>query len=98
MAQNEVQKDGPGAGRWGSSTAGSAPSSERRDLNRRRSLVQRVCSEFEEMPGVTLWLAQGARLFGIPSEICSRIFGELVKDGVLRRIPDGRYGLTRNLV
>ena len=68
-------------------------SAERRDVGRRRALLQRICGEFDEMPGTCLTLAQATRLFGISPEICDRIFVGLVADGRLRQTPDGRFRL-----
>ena len=59
----------------------------------REALVRRIRREFEEMPGMSLTLVQATRLFGIPSEGCSRILLQLVDNGLLRLTPDGRYSL-----
>ena len=64
---------------------------ERRDLSARRALVRRIRSEFDEMPGTALTLAQAARLFGISTAVCERLLVSLVNDGRLRRTPDGRF-------
>lgn len=67
------------------------PLLERRDRTRRAQLLRRIRDEFVEMPGTSLTLAQGARLFGVHTEVCGRIFTELVRDGHLKYSPDTRY-------
>jgi hypothetical protein len=68
---------------------------ERRDLRARQALVRRVHGEFLEMPGLTLSIAQAARLFSLPPAVCARVFGELLNSQLLRRTADGRYVLLR---
>jgi hypothetical protein len=70
-------------------------SPERRDIARRSAITRRVYSEFMEMPGMTLTLDQAACLFNIPSVACARIFEELIDDGVLCLVGNGRYGLRK---
>lgn len=70
-----------------------APASERRNLAARLALHTRIREEFVEMPGTCLTLAQACRLFGIPHDVCGRIFDELVSGGQLRALPDRRYRL-----
>jgi hypothetical protein len=48
------------------------------------TLVIRIRREFEEMPGLCITIAQGARLFGLPAETCRRLFARLQEDRVLR--------------
>ena len=69
----------------------SSPIVERRQLERRVALQRRICDEFVEMPGTSLTVAQGARLFGLAFDICQRLFVELERDGRLRLSPDSRY-------
>jgi hypothetical protein len=66
---------------------------ERRDHAPRKRLVRRICSEFEEMPGLCLTSAQASRLFSLAPDVCSRVFSELVDSGVLVLRSDGRYRL-----
>ncbi len=73
---------------------GDRPFVERRNNATRRALTQRVLSEFDEMPGTCLTLAQATRLFGVTPEICQRILGELVGEGRLRRTADSRFRLS----
>lgn len=66
---------------------------ERRDSETRKALVQRVRSEFHEMPGLNLTLVQAVRLFGIPRDMCTRVLDQLVDSGWLRLTQDGRFAL-----
>lgn len=70
---------------------------ERRNWVSRDLLVRRVRSEFDEMPGLRLTLAQAKLLFGLESGCCQRILGFLAASGYLARTRDGRYG-RRDLV
>lgn len=69
---------------------------ERRDQRARQALMRRVHGEFLEMPGLTLSIAQAARLFSLPPAVCARVFGELLNSQLLRRTADGRYALPRH--
>jgi hypothetical protein len=69
------------------------PNRERRNPIPRQALAKRICEEFIEMPGTCLTLAQACRLFGLPRDMCARIFDELVNEGRLRVLPDHRYRL-----
>ena len=73
-----------------------APSTERRDPASRRALVDRVRTEFSEMPGERLTCAQARRLFAMRPDICERVLAELEREGVLIRGIDGRYGSLRD--
>jgi DNA-binding IclR family transcriptional regulator len=53
------------------------------------SLLQRVRSEFNEMPGLRLTPAQAARLLGLNRRVCHRVIETLVGAEFLRRAPDG---------
>jgi hypothetical protein len=66
---------------------------ERRNLAAREALVRRIHSEFEEMPGLSLTLAQAARLFGVSLDAGSRILRRLTDERRLRVRSDGRYML-----
>jgi hypothetical protein len=70
------------------------PSVERRNLKSRRTLMRRVLSEFDEMPGTCLTLPQATRLFGVTPDVCDRILNELVGKGLLRRTADSRFRLS----
>lgn len=47
------------------------------------TLQMEVSTEFREMPGLTLTLAQAARLFATDIGRCERVLGALVDRGVL---------------
>jgi hypothetical protein len=64
---------------------------ERRDPASRESLVRRVVSEFREMPCLRLTPAQAERLFGLRADVCRRVLGGLIADGMLRIDEEGRY-------
>ena len=64
---------------------------ERRNRAGRERLVQRVVSEFREMPDLRLTASEAERLFGLRSDICRRLIDRLMRDGVLRRAAEGRY-------
>ena len=67
------------------------PFPERRNVTARTTLLRRIRSEFEEMPGLSLTLAQSARLFGIPPEACSRILAKFAEEGLLSLTINRRY-------
>ena len=54
--------------------------------------MQRIRSEFAEMPGLRLTREQAMRLWSLPEETCERIFVELQRAGFLRRLENGAYG------
>ena len=66
---------------------------ERRNVVTRKALLHRVRSEFREMCGLSLTLAQTARLFGVPQGVCARILPGLADEGLLRLTVDGRYAV-----
>ena len=49
----------------------------------RRSL--RARTEYIEMPGMKLTLAQASRLFDLAPDVCARTLDRLVEEGFLRR-------------
>ena len=65
----------------------------RRDEASREALVHRIRSEFYAMPGLSLTLMQASHLFGIPLQVCSRVFTRLVDEGLLELTSDARFGL-----
>ena len=73
-----------------------APANERRNAASRRALIDRVRTEFEEMPGERLTVAQARRLFAMRPDICERVLTALEREGVLVRGGDGRYGSVRD--
>jgi hypothetical protein len=62
-----------------------------RDREGRDVLTRRVRAEFQEMPGMQLTLRQAQRLFGLPSDICQRVLGELMREGFLCSARDGMF-------
>ena len=66
---------------------------ERRNLVRRAALMHRIQREFEEMPGMSLTLAQATALFVVSRDAGSRILLGLTEAHVLRLRSDGRYVL-----
>jgi hypothetical protein len=53
------------------------------------SLVERVRSEFIEMPGLRLTPAQAARLWGMDDDSCHHVISALVRSAFLRWTPTG---------
>ena len=57
----------------------------------RDSITERVRGEFREMPGLTLTLAQAARLWSLDAATCTEVLTSLVSSGFLSRKPDGAF-------
>lgn len=57
------------------------------------ALVTRIRSEFMEMPGLRLTLAQASRLFGLEEPACAHVVDVLIRSDFLRWTPGGK--LTR---
>ena len=55
------------------------------------ALLQRIRSEFIEMPGLNLTLAQAARLWALDRATSEHLLGELVRSGFLFRGRTGAY-------
>ena len=55
-------------------------------------LLRRICGEYLEMPGLRLKREQAQRLWGLDGPTCAQLLDALVKQGFLRRLPDGTYG------
>jgi hypothetical protein len=53
------------------------------------ALLQRVRSEFNEMPGLRLTPVQAARLLGLDAASCHRVINALVGASFLKRAADG---------
>lgn len=53
------------------------------------TLVDRVRSEFIEMPGLRLTPAQAARLWGMDDAACHHVISALVRSAFLRWTPSG---------
>src|SRR5262245_12937737 len=54
-----------------------------------RRLVERIRSEFLEMPGLQLTQAQAARLWGLDQSMCANVIDVLIADTFLRRTSNG---------
>jgi hypothetical protein len=54
-------------------------------------LARRVESEYREMPGLTLTVAQAQRLWGMDNATCLQVLTLLVSRRVLKRTPAGTY-------
>lgn len=54
-------------------------------------LYARVLAEYREMPGLSLTVAQAARLWRVAPEISEHVLHSLVELRRLRRTADGRY-------
>jgi hypothetical protein len=54
-------------------------------------VFRRVQGEFLEMPGLRLTEAQARRLWGMETELCSELLGELVDAKFLFRTRDGAF-------
>jgi hypothetical protein len=50
-----------------------------------------IVATYQEMPGLSLNLAEAARLFGLRETTCEVVFRDMVKEGRLRRSADGYY-------
>jgi hypothetical protein len=64
----------------------------------RTSLQVMIAGTYREMPGLSLWLEEAARLFGLRERTCQVVLDQLVDEGLLRRGTDGQYlapGATR---
>ena len=66
-------------------TAASEPS--------RARLVSMIMGTFREMPGLSLYIHQAARLFGLRQSTCAVVLDDLIMQGRLRRAADGQYVL-----
>jgi hypothetical protein len=55
-------------------------------------LLQQVCGEFLEMPGMRLTPKQAGRLWGLDEQTCVTLLDFLVDEKFLCRSRDGGYG------
>jgi len=60
----------------------------------RTALVNLIIGTYREMPGLSLTLPQAARLFGLRDATCRVLLDDLVREGQLRRLRDGQYGIA----
>lgn len=57
----------------------------------RAELTSIIVGSYQEMPGLSLRLAQAARLFGLRTRTCQIVMDDLVSAGQLCRTHDGQY-------
>jgi DNA-binding response OmpR family regulator len=57
----------------------------------RAALEAMIRGTYREMPGLSLYLDQAARLFGLRELTCRIVLDDLLRAGVLRRGADGQY-------
>ena len=55
-------------------------------------VLQRICAEYVEMPGLRLSRTQAQRLWGLDEEACRQILEFLVKTGFLKLAAPDTYG------
>ena len=51
----------------------------------RRDAVRRVEADYREMPGLSVTLAQGCRLWNLPQDMCRSILDQMIGRGQLKR-------------
>jgi hypothetical protein len=56
-----------------------------------RATVNRIRSEFDEMPSLRVTLKQARRLFGLPEPASAWVLRRLANEGFLTRTPRGEY-------
>jgi hypothetical protein len=56
-----------------------------------QATLNRVRSEFEEMPSLRVTLNQARRLFGLPEPASGWVLRSLAKEGLLVHTPRGEY-------
>jgi hypothetical protein len=57
-------------------------------------ILNRVCGEFMEMPGLRLTAIQAQRLWGLDQETCTQLLEHLVNAKFLSRSTHGSYSRT----
>jgi CheY-like chemotaxis protein len=62
-----------------------------RHLRERTSLLRRLRTDFLELPGLRITPQEGARLWNLDVEKCTRLLDALVDEKLLVRTRDGRY-------
>jgi hypothetical protein len=56
-----------------------------------QEMINRICGEFLEMPGLGLKREQARRLWQVDDEFCGQVLDFLVESRFLCRRSDGRY-------
>lgn len=51
----------------------------------RRDAVLRVEADYREMPGLSVTLSQGCRLWSLPPDLCASILEQMIAGGQLKR-------------
>ena len=54
-------------------------------------ILDRICGEFLEMPGLRLTHGQAQRLWGLDDRTCTDVLRALKKEGFLQQMRDGRF-------
>jgi len=54
-------------------------------------VIPTILETYREMPGLSLYLHQAVRLFGLRVNTCRVVLDQLVARGSLRRTADGQY-------
>ncbi len=57
----------------------------------KQEMINRICGEFLEMPGLGLNREQARRLWQVDDEFCGELLDTLVESRFLCRRADGRY-------
>jgi hypothetical protein len=65
---------------------------ERRSVDGSEEMLNRICGEYVEMPGLRLTCAQAGRLWGLEAQVCQTLLEALVETKFLWRAKDGAYG------
>ena len=58
----------------------------------RRDALRRVEADYREMPGLSVTLPQGCRLWSLPQDLCASILDQMIQGGQLKRRGD-QYSL-----
>lgn len=64
---------------------------EMRTMPEIRDAILRAQGEYREMPGLSLTLAQAARLWGFDRSTCELVLANLVERRILKRALNGTY-------
>ena len=75
-----------------------ATTTERVHPDAKTLIAERVRGEFREMPGLSLTLAQAARLWSLDAHTCSDVLACLVETGFLCRKADGTFRRASDLM
>jgi hypothetical protein len=62
-----------------------------RGESRTQGLASRVDNDYRELPSLRLTAAQACRLWRLDPLTCDVVLDALVRDGHLRKTPDGAY-------